>query len=45
MTDEDEDHHRETCPECDARVGFTTDADGTTIRICRGCLRTYGEVP
>ena len=34
----------ETCPECGARLGFTTDADDTTIRICPGCLRTFGEV-
>ena len=32
------------CPECGARFGFTTGADGTTIRVCPRCLRTYGEV-
>jgi ribosomal protein L37AE/L43A len=41
--DTDEDGY-ETCPECDARLGFTTEADDTTIWICPGCLRTYGEV-
>jgi hypothetical protein len=35
--DTDEDGY-ETCPECDARLGFTTEAD------CPGCLRSYGEV-